>query len=409
MTFDLYKKRLNAYGGPTQVDKLNYRNQKLFNRAINDAFDSETMILNDIEEKVYRGLMLEDKLTLDIDQKWFALPNESNLHPGDVVKVIRNGGNTHWIMVQEDLSERSFKRCVGKRCVTQVSWRDDEDVVHTSWAALRGPTETSIKGESRGNFLFNRGNEKVSLWLPDTEATVGLRRYKYLMVEKEIWEIASVDYFTTPGILELALIEAQDNAYKDNLVDNIARDDYFSFTSLFENDSDFKVNEYISIEPVLMKNGIDITIEKESEFELIINSENYIYDKEHKMIKFLEVGEYEFTIGYPKLKIEKTYKVSIVEQEEKSETYYLIQGNSSIHPLINKQESYDIKYFIDGVESNMPAGQWKYNDSFAKIVSVGTYHIDLDFNGDIGEFDLTYEVKGEIVASKKIIIHSIFG
>ena len=240
MDISLYNKRRASYGGLTQVNKLNYTNKKLFDRACKEAFDSYIMVINekeDIDEDTknesktkaeenitpLRGLMLEDKLTLEVDQKWFVLPLETKLKPGDVVKVSKeNWEDSYWIMVQEDLAERTFKRCVGKKCVTKVSWRDEDDVVYTSWAALRGPTETSIKSESRGNFLFDRGNEKLALWLPDTEYTLGLRRYKYLMVENEVWKIASVDYFTTPGILELALVEAQDNVWTDNKEDKIA-------------------------------------------------------------------------------------------------------------------------------------------------------------------------------------------
>lgn len=181
MDISLYNKRRASYGGSSQVNKLNYTNKKLFDRACKEAFDSYIMVINekeDIDEDTknesktkaeenitpLRGLMLEDKLTLEVDQKWFVLPLETKLKPGDVVKVSKeNWEDSYWIMVQEDLAERTFKRCVGKKCVTKVSWRDEDDVVYTSWAALRGPTETSIKSESRGNFLFDRGNEKLAL------------------------------------------------------------------------------------------------------------------------------------------------------------------------------------------------------------------------------------------------------
>ena len=61
------------------------------------------------------------------------MPLESNLKPGDVIHVKRN--DVRWIMVQTDLSERSFCRCVGKRCVTEIAWRDEDDNVYSSWAS----------------------------------------------------------------------------------------------------------------------------------------------------------------------------------------------------------------------------------------------------------------------------------
>lgn len=405
MDLSLYRKRQSAYGGSTQVEKLDYRNKQLFHKALDTSFNSESVTLRGED---YRALVLDDKLTLDVDQKWIAMDNETGLIPGDVVHVHRN--DSHWIMVQEDLNERSFRRCVGKRCITQVSWRDDEDIVHTSWAALRGPTETSLKTEARKHLIFERGNEKLALWLPDTDATVGLRRYKYLMVEGEVWEIASVDYFTTPGILELALVEAQDNDYLDNLVDNIARDDKFEYHTTFDKDIDFNIGDVISIEPMLMKNGIDITLEKEQDFEIMECSvDNYEYFPEHQMISFPTPGEIKLTIGYPKIKVFKEYTIAIKSGDANIDNYYIIQGDTDINPLINGKASYDIKHFENGVEANIIGGAWKFDNSYASETSSGTYFIELDFNGQTGQTTLEYIVRGQVVASRAITVRSIFG
>ena len=270
MNLDLYRKRQEAYGGSSSIDKLDYRNKQLFNRALQESFNAEEVVLNNED---WRALILEDKLTLELDQKWIGMPLESNLKPGDVIHVKRN--DVRWIMVQTDLSERSFCRCVGKRCVTEITWRDEDDNVHSSWAALRGPTETSIKTEARKHILFDQGNEKVALWLPDTPETKSLRRYKHIMVKGETWEIASVDYLTTPGILELNLVEAQDNRDLDNTSLGIARDNKFTFTNVFDKDLDFQLNTYISLEPYLTKDGVDITEEKESEFVFTCYPDTY--------------------------------------------------------------------------------------------------------------------------------------
>ena len=425
MDISLYNKRRASYGGSSQVSKLNYANKKLFDRACKEAFDSYIMVINekeDIDEDTknesktkseenitpLRGLMLEDKLTLEVDQKWFVLPLETNLKPGDVVKVSKeNSEDSYWIMVQEDLAERTFKRCVGKKCVTKVSWRDEDDVVYTSWAALRGPTETSIKSESRGNFLFDRGNEKLALWLPDTEYTLGLRRYKYLMVENEVWKIASVDYFTTPGILELALVEAQDNVWTDNKEDQIARDEFFDFTNLFDNDLDFEIETVLNLKPVLLKNGRVITEEKKADFIFSATPNTYTYDKENCTVIFHEIGEYEVSIGYPKMKLDKKYNIELVQEEEVNENYFLIEGNSSIHPFVNNIENYTIKHFINGVENNVSPGRWKYDDSLITKAKESLYNIELEFNGEVGSMDLEYIINGEVVDVKTITVHSV--
>lgn len=404
MNLDLYRKRQAAYGGSSAVDKLDYRNKQLFNRALQESFNAEEVVLNN---KDWRALILEDKLTLELDQKWIGMPLESNLKPGDVIHVKRN--DIRWIMVQTDLSERSFCRCVGKRCVAEITWRDEDDNVHSSWAALRGPTETSIKTEARKHILFDQGNEKVALWLPDTQETKSLRRYKHIMVKGETWEIASVDYLTTPGILELNLVEAQDNRDLDNTSLGIARDNKFTFTNVFDKDLDFQLNTYISLEPYLTKDGVDITEEKESEFVFTCYPDTYTYDEVHLGVSFSELGNYHITIGYPNMKMVKEYDIEIKQYETEKESYYLIKGNSIIRPLVNSLESYDIDYFVNGVQTSITPGKWVFDTNFATVKSQSAYHIDLDFTGEIGTMTLQYVVGNKVLAEKEITVYSVFG
>ena len=404
MNLDLYRKRQVAYGGSSSIDKLDYRNKQLFNRALQESFNAEEVVLNN---KDWRALILEDKLTLELDQKWIGMPLESNLKPGDVIHVKRN--DVRWIMVQTDLSERSFCRCVGKRCVTEITWRDEDDNVHSSWAALRGPTETSIKTEARKHILFDQGNEKVALWLPDTPETKSLRRYKHIMVKGETWEIASVDYLTTPGILELNLVEAQDNRDLDNTSLGIARDNKFTFTNVFDKDLDFQLNTYISLEPYLTKDGVDITEEKESEFVFTCYPDTYTYDEVHLGVSFSELGNYHITIGYPNMKMVKEYDIEIKQYDTEEESYYLIKGNSIIRPLVNSLESYDIDYFVNGVQTPITPGKWVFDTRFATVKSQSVYHIDLDFTGEIGTMTLQYVVDNKVLAEKEITVYSVFG
>ena len=404
MNLDLYRKRQEAYGGSSSIDKLDYRNKQLFNRALQESFNAEEVVLNNED---WRALILEDKLTLELDQKWIGMPLESNLKPGDVIHVKRN--DVRWIMVQTDLSERSFCRCVGKRCVTEITWRDEDDNVHSSWAALRGPTETSIKTEARKHILFDQGNEKVALWLPDTPETKSLRRYKHIMVKGETWEIASVDYLTTPGILELNLVEAQDNRDLDNTSLGIARDNKFTFTNVFDKDLDFQLNTYISLEPYLTKDGVDITEEKESEFIFTCYPDTYTYDEVHLGVSFSELGNYHITIGYPNMKMVKEYDIEIKQYDAEEESYYLIKGNSIIRPLVNSLESYDIDYFVNGVQTPITPGKWVFDTRFATVKSQSTYHIDLDFTGEIGTMTLQYVIGDKVLAEKEITVYSVFG
>ena len=50
MDISLYNKRRASYGGSSQVNKLNYTNKKLFDRACKEAFDSYIMVINEKED-----------------------------------------------------------------------------------------------------------------------------------------------------------------------------------------------------------------------------------------------------------------------------------------------------------------------------------------------------------------------
>ena len=227
------------------------------------------------------------------------------------------------------------------------------------------------------------------------------------MVENEVWKIASVDYFTTPGILELALVEAQDNVWTDNKEDQIARDEFFDFTNLFDNDLDFEIETVLNLKPVLLKNGRVITEEKKADFIFSATPNTYTYDKENCTVIFHEIGEYEVSIGYPKMKLDKKYNIELVQEEEVNENYFLIEGNSSIHPFVNNIENYTIKHFINGVENNVSPGRWKYDDSLITKAKESLYNIELEFNGEVGSMDLEYIINGEVVDVKTITVHSV--
>ena len=230
---------------------------------------------------------------------------------------------------------------------------------------------------------------------------------KYLMVDNEVWKIASVDYFTTPGILELALVEAQDNAWTDNKEDQIARDEFFDFTNLFDNDLDFEIETVLNLKPVLLKNGRVITEEKKADFIFSATPNTYTYDKENCTVIFHEIGEYEVSIGYPKMKLDKKYNIELVQEEEVNENYFLIEGNTSIHPFVSNTENYTIKYFVNGVEGNVSPGKWKYDNSLITKAKESLYNIELQFNGEVGSMDLEYIINGEVVDTKTITVHSV--
>ncbi len=405
MNLDLYRKRLNAHG-TTAVDRLVNRNLEEFRKALAGSYNSEEVIM---DGESHRAIMVDYKLSMETDQKIFSMLHESNLRMGSIIHVLSQ--DSRWIAVQEDLNNRAYSRFVCKRATTEVSWRNLEDEICTSWASVTGPTETTIKSESKSGVLFDRLSGKISLWLPQNDDTDHLKKYDFLMVEKTVWQVASIDKITFPGVLEIALEEAEGNNFLDNMEDNIARDSNFKFACLFDKDITFESNTPVSVNVELFKDGKDITEQKDSLFE-IKTDVPYNYDEVHGMITFLGTGSHDISIGYPKLGIEKTYTIDIEESMLIQDEYYSIEGNSSVIPYVNEQNHYDIERYLNGVDSEIPqTGEWRFDKSFVKnIISENRFGIDIKFDTNrTGRFLLEYLVDGEVVVSKQITVHTMFG
>ena len=168
-----------------------------------------------------------------------------------------------------------------------------------------------------------------------------------------------------------------------------------------------KIETVLNLKPVLLKNGRVITEEKKADFIFSATPNTYTYDKENCTVIFHEIGEYEISIGYPKMNLDKKYNIELVKEEEVNEDYFLIEGNSSIHPFVNNIENYTTKHFINGVEGNVSPGKWKYDNSLITKAKESLYNIELQFNGEVGSMDLEYIINGEVVDTKTITVHSV--
>ena len=117
------------------------------------------------------------------------------------------------------LTELAYFRGDIRKCTYQIAW-EDEDGLHATYAAIRGPVETKI------NFIQNHGisvdtpNHSLSILMPKNEYTMNyFKRYSkfYLQGDDTCWRVEATDWISTPGILEVVAIEYYANESEDDI------------------------------------------------------------------------------------------------------------------------------------------------------------------------------------------------
>jgi len=216
--YELFQKRL-ANRGLTEMDRMTKGKEDSFNYALIHSYNSETLDKNGVLSK---GLINNEKLQLDYDQKTLSTTLASNIEVGDTLYWERT--DTNWIVIIHQLTERAYLKFSIKKALYKFKWRNDDGVIWEQWAALLGPVETKISEDNKKGVNFDIGNNTLTLWMGASEGTKTLDRYDKIMVAGKVWKINVVDDITTPKLVILHLIEDFVDEDKDNSAEQIARD-----------------------------------------------------------------------------------------------------------------------------------------------------------------------------------------
>jgi hypothetical protein len=172
--------------------------------------------------KVSRALINPDKLKMDYDDKILSVPFEYGYKPGDVFEWLGTG--TFWLIRLQELNEVAYFRGDIRKCSYQISW-EDEDGIHSSYVAVRGPVETKINYIQKHQISVDTPNHSLNIYMPRTEAALKyFRRYSkfYLQGTDEgspqvCWRVEATDWVSSPGILEITAVEYYINETEDDL------------------------------------------------------------------------------------------------------------------------------------------------------------------------------------------------
>ena len=221
-SLELQKIRLRAMGGDAQQERMIYDKRKALDRALLYSYQGANILKVREPSKEFldpipvRALINPNKLKQDYDDKIISVSYEANFKPGDIFEWLGTG--THWIIYLQDLTELAYFRGDIRRCRYEISWKDEEGI-HSTYAAIRGPVETKINFIQKHTISVDEPNYSLNLLMPQTsEVLAYFKRYsKFYLKDSDIcWRVEAIDWVSTPGILEVTAVEYYANEFEDS-------------------------------------------------------------------------------------------------------------------------------------------------------------------------------------------------
>lgn len=218
---------LKQHGGNRQQERMIRDKRRSLDRAVWFSYQAAEIVGVDKENKnPVRALINPNKLKQDYDDKILSVGYEYNFKCGDVFEWI--GTNTHWLIYLQDMTELAYFRGDIRKCSYEISW-EDENGKHSSYAAIRGPTETRINYIQKHGISVDTPNLSLNILMPRNEETLKyFRRYqKFYLQDIETgapqicWRVEAIDWISTPGILEVSAVEYYANETEDDIDNGI--------------------------------------------------------------------------------------------------------------------------------------------------------------------------------------------
>ena len=215
------KTRLNYHGGNLQQDRMIADKRRSLERAVWHSYQGANVRKTNAEtQETVRALINPNKLKQDYDDKIISIKYDYDFKSGDVFEWV--GTNTFWLIYLQDLTELAYFRGDIRKCSHEIAWEDEEGL-HKTYAAIRGPVETKINYIQKHGISVDTPNYSLNILIPKTDSAVKyFQRYSkfYLSGDKDYnicWRVEAVDWISTPGILEINATEYYANETEDDL------------------------------------------------------------------------------------------------------------------------------------------------------------------------------------------------
>ena len=210
-------------GGNRQQERMIKDKRRSLDRAVWYSYQAaEILKVGAATGKPARALINSNRVKQDYDDKIVSVGFEHDLKCGDVFEWV--GTKTYWLIYLQDLTELAYFRGDIRKCSYTISWEDEHGNKHTTYAALKGPSEARIDSGVKHGISIDSPNYSLNILLPKNEFTLEqFKRYSkfYLEGYDTCWRVEAVDQFSTPGILEVIAVEYYANQTEDDIANGI--------------------------------------------------------------------------------------------------------------------------------------------------------------------------------------------
>ena len=216
--------RIKHQGGTLQQDRMIADKLKTLDRAVWYSYQGADVKKSDsTASHSVRALINPNKLKPDYDDKIISIRYDHDFTPGDVFEWV--GTNTFWLIYLQDLTELAYFRGDIRKCSHEIAWEDEEGL-HKTYAAIRGPVETKINFIQKHGISVDSPNHSLHILMPKNDSTMKyFKRYAkfYLSGDKQkvCWRVEAIDWISMPGILEINAVEYYSNETEDDIDNGI--------------------------------------------------------------------------------------------------------------------------------------------------------------------------------------------
>ena len=214
--------RARQAGGNRQQERMIRDKRRSLDRAVWNSYQSAEVVKVDASDrKPVRALINPNKLKQDYDDKIISVGYEYEFEVGTVFEWL--GTKTFWLVYLQDLTELAYFRGDIRKCSYQIAW-EDEDGLHSTYAAIRGPVETKIIHGQKHNIMMDFPNYSLNILMPKNKDTLEyFQRYRKFFLQgiDTCWQVEAVDSISTPGIMEVVAVEYYSNKFEDDIENGI--------------------------------------------------------------------------------------------------------------------------------------------------------------------------------------------
>lgn len=380
------------------VDRVKYNSRhalkdRAFSRRLEKDYNREDIYKLDNKENPIPAIIQTSQLSARYDYKKISLPLSTEIKTGDIIYWERE--KTNWLIYLQRNTEKNYFLGEMRVANCTISWKDKYG---NKYSQLGNFSRTSPGGGGiETDYVLDYLDDGAQLLLTNNETSRKLQIYNKFVIDNYVWEVRGIDTTTYKNIILYSLKITRWN--KDEDTSDLPLGQINTKTVIESNLDSFaekKLNTTILVNPTTKVNGNIV------EDEYIIEVENCTL-QENNLISFDILGTANITIRGIKSGVVKQYQVEIVESPSVA-NIYSIKGPELVKATLSY--TYEIVRNING-ESAHAYGEWKINNSLAKIIESNENICKIQIGKQVGDFTLEYVPVGESGISKEIKIKNL--